>query len=83
MSALRTVTGVIDRRLLVNYRVEPVVIAELLPEPFRPQIVAGHAVAGICLIRLSQIRPVHTPAWIGWKSENAAQGGWEKQTTWR
>ncbi len=30
------IRGVIDRRILVNYRVDPSVLAGLLPEPFRP-----------------------------------------------
>ena len=43
--------GIIRRRLLVNFRVEPAVIQRLLPARFRPKVHAGHAVAGICLIR--------------------------------
>lgn len=63
--------GVIERRLLVNYRVVPDVAARLLPAPFRPQLVGGHAVAGICLIRLGQVRPSGLPL-LGLRSENAA-----------
>jgi len=51
------VHGVIGRRLLVNFRVEPEVIQRQLPQPFRPKLHDGHAVAGICLIRLENIRP--------------------------
>ena len=65
-------SGLIERRLLVNYRVDPEVAARLLPEPLRPQLVAGSAVAGICLIRLGQMRPGGLPAWMGLRSENAA-----------
>ena len=54
---LPTVQGVIDRRILVNYRVDPVVVAKLLPVPFRPQLVNGHSIVGICLIRLKHLRP--------------------------
>ena len=64
--------GLIERRLLVNYRVDPVVLSRQLPEPFRPKLVDGHGVAGICLIRLSAIRPRWVPAWCGISSENAA-----------
>lgn len=64
--------GMIDRRLLVNYRVDPEVLSRQLPAQFRPQVVDGHAVAGICLIRMSQLRPRHFPAWIGLTAENAA-----------
>ena len=64
--------GVIERRLLVNYRVDPGVIATLLPAPFRPQLVGDAAVAGICLLRLGAMRPEGFPAWAGLRSENAA-----------
>jgi uncharacterized protein DUF2071 len=66
------IQGQIERRLLLNYRVDPEAIARVLPHPFRPQLVGGAAVAGICLIRLGQMRPRHTPRWVGLRSENAA-----------
>lgn len=64
--------GEIERRLLVNYRVDPEAIGRVLPHPFRPQLVEDAAVAGICLIRLGRMRPRRTPAWLGLRSENAA-----------
>jgi Uncharacterized conserved protein (COG2071) len=64
--------GVIARRLLVNYRVAPDVLARLLPAPFRPQLVGGWCVAGICLIGLRAVRPRGLPAAFGLASENAA-----------
>lgn len=64
--------SVVQRRLLVNYRVEPEVVARLLPRPLRPQLANGWAVAGICLIRLGRLRPRHLPAVVGLRSENAA-----------
>src|SRR6201997_2099537 len=67
-----TMRGVIDRRILVNYRVDAAVLAKLLPAPFRPKLVGGFGVAGICLIRLKHIRPRFLPAWLGLSSENAA-----------
>jgi hypothetical protein len=73
MFSFPTIQGVIDRRILVNYRVDPAVIARELPAPFRPQVVHGFALAGICLIRLSQVRPRLAPRWLGLSSENAAQ----------
>ena len=66
------VHGVIGRRLLVYFRVEPEVIPRLLPSPFRPKLHNGHAVAGICLIRLEGIRPKRVPRMLGLSSENAA-----------
>lgn len=82
MLQLPVVRGVIERRILVNYRVDPEVLARLLPAPFRPQPVAGYGVAGICLIRLAQIRPRFAPRFIGLRSENAAHRiavEWEEQ----
>lgn len=62
---LPTIRGVIDRRILVNYRVDPEVAARLLPAPFRPKLADGHAMAGICLIRLKQLRPSFVPLPLG------------------
>lgn len=66
------VHGIIRRRLLVNFRVEPEVIQRHLPAPFRPKLHDGHAIAGICLIRLEGIRPKRVPRLLGITSENAA-----------
>jgi Uncharacterized conserved protein (COG2071) len=64
--------GVIRRRILVNFRVDPEIIQRLLPAPFRPKLVGGAALAGICLIRLEQLRPPGVPRVLGLSSENAA-----------
>ncbi|MBI2929962.1 MAG: DUF2071 domain-containing protein [Verrucomicrobia bacterium] len=64
--------GVIDRRILVNFRVDPTVLARVLPAPFRPKLVGGFGLAGICLIRLRALRPAGVPAFLGLDSENAA-----------
>ncbi len=64
--------GRIERRILVNYRVDPGVLAAQLPPPFRPKLVRGFGIAGICLIRLAHVRPARLPAWLGIASENAA-----------
>jgi hypothetical protein len=69
---LPVIQGLIERRILVNYRIDPQVLAALLPSPFEPKIVRGYAMAGICLIRLSGVRPVGWPKWLGISSENAA-----------
>lgn len=66
------VHGIIRRRLLVNFRVDPDVIQQHLPAPFRPKLHDGHAIAGICLIRLEDIRPRRVPRFLGLSSENAA-----------
>jgi hypothetical protein len=67
------VRGLIERRLLVNYRVDANVMRKQLPPPFRPKLTPdGSAMAGICLIRLSGIRPPLVPGAFGIRSENAA-----------
>jgi hypothetical protein len=69
---LSKVHGVIRRRLLVNFRIDPEVAQAQLPKPFRPKLHDGHAVGGICLIRLEEIRPRFMPRLLGLSSENAA-----------
>src|SRR5271168_187944 len=64
--------GLIKRRILVNFRADPTTVGRLLPEPFRPKLYRDHAIVGICLIRLEQIRPAGLPALVGMSSENAA-----------
>ncbi len=66
------IRGVIERRILVNYRVDPAVLAGILPPPFRPKLIHGTGVAGVCLIRLKRVRPRLFPPWLGISSENAA-----------
>jgi hypothetical protein len=67
-----TLEGIIERRLLINYRADPEVVAGMVPPPFRPQLVAGQAVVGICLLRLGELRPLGFPRFVGQRSENAA-----------
>ena len=66
------VAGVMKRRLLVNYRADPKVVQRLLPSPFEPKLQGGHAIVGICLIRLEKLRPAGLPAILTVSSENAA-----------
>lgn len=69
---LPVMRGVIERRMLVNFRCDPDVVAKLLPAPFRPKLVGDFAMAGICLVRLGNVRPGFVPAAAGITSENAA-----------
>ena len=69
---LPAIQGVIRRRLLVNYRADPAVMSKVIPPCFQPKLHDGHAIAGICLIRLEAMRPVGLPALVGINSENAA-----------
>lgn len=81
-----TLEGTIDRRLLVNYRVDPDYLQRLLPAPFRPKRIHGMGIAGICLIRLKYLRPQAVPAALGLTSENAAHRiavEWEEQGEYR
>jgi len=69
-SALR---AVMERRLLLSYRIEPDVVQAVLPPPFRPALAGGYAVGSICLIRLAGIRPAGPPsAAFGLRAENVA-----------
>jgi hypothetical protein len=69
---LPVLQGVIRRRILVNFRVDPGVMQAQLPSRFRPKLHRGHAIAGICLIRLESVRPRFVPRLLGFSSENAA-----------
>ena len=69
---MRKVHGVIRRRLLVNFRVDAEELNARLPPPFRPKLHGGQGIAGICLIRLEDIRPKRVPRALGLSSENAA-----------
>lgn len=68
----KTVACTIERRLLVNYRIEPELVARLLPWPFRPQLVSGQAVGGVCFIRLGGLQAGHLPRVPRLVCENAA-----------
>lgn len=67
-----SIIGIIDRRILINFQVDKDVIVKFLPDPFRPKLVNNKAIAGICLIRLKNIRPKGLPINIGISSENGA-----------
>ncbi len=67
-----TLCGIIDRRILVNFTVDPDIIQKILPKPFKPKVYNGKAIAGICLIRLKHVRPKGFPGFMGMGSENGA-----------
>jgi len=66
------IKGVIDRRILINYQIDKEVLENYLPKPFKPKLVNGKGIAGICLIRLKEIRPTGFPKQLGVGSENGA-----------
>jgi len=67
-----TIQGIINRRILVNFTVDPEIIQKIVPKPFRPKIYKDKAIVGICLIRLKEVRPKGLPSFIGISSENGA-----------
>ena len=69
---LPVIQGVIRRRILVNFKVDPGVMQTQLPSRFRPKLHEGQSIAGICLIRLDSVRPTFVPQALGLSSENAA-----------
>lgn len=71
-AGLDTLRGRMRRRLLLTYRVDPDVARAIIPAPFRPQLVDGSAVAGICLIALTRLRPGWFRPEIGISTENTA-----------
>ncbi len=69
---LAAVEGVIRRRILISFRVDPEVMQRQLPPPLRPKRLGDAAIAGLCLIWLEQVRPRFMPLPMGAASENAA-----------
>jgi hypothetical protein len=69
---LKTLRAQVRRRLLISYRLDPLVARALVPEPFRPQIVDGSAVAGVCMIGLQSVRPGWVRPRLGFRTENVA-----------
>ncbi|MFT3713008.1 MAG: DUF2071 domain-containing protein [Archangium sp.] len=69
---LPIIQGLIRRRMLINFRIAADVMKAQLPSRFEPKLQKGYAIAGICLIRLEEIRPRHMPEFLGISSENGA-----------
>ena len=64
--------GIIARRILLNFRVDPKVARRAVPKPLEIVMQNGFAIVGVCLIRLEQLRPKRLPTAIGISSENMA-----------
>jgi uncharacterized protein YqjF (DUF2071 family) len=64
--------GTIDRRMLINYRVDPELVKGLLPPQLDPIVINGYASGGICLLRLKNIGMKCSPSVFRVTSENAA-----------
>lgn len=72
MAFLDSIEGVIARRVLLNYRVDPDVVSKILPPQFTPKLYRGHSVVGVCMIRFESLHPRFLPKFLGIGSENAA-----------
>jgi hypothetical protein len=66
------IEGVIARRMLLNYRADPSRVQRLLPPPLEVDQQRGHAIVGVCLIRLVKLRPRGVPSALGISCENMA-----------
>ena len=55
---LPLIQGVIARRMLLNFRADADVVQRLLPAPLQCDRQHGHAIVGVCLIRLENLRPL-------------------------
>jgi predicted acyltransferase len=62
---LDTIHGVINRRVFLNYRINPEVLGRLLPPPFKPKLYAGHGVGGVCMTddRRARFACAWSPFW--------------------
>ena len=69
---MKEVKGVIDHRILLNFRIDPGVMKSNLPSEFQPKVVNGYAIGGICQVSLSEMRANRLPAILGTRSHNAA-----------
>ena len=67
---LPLIQGMIARRILLNFRADPDVVQRLLPPPLEVDLQNGHAIVGVCLIRLENLRPQGVPAPLGLSCEN-------------
>ncbi|MEO0468253.1 MAG: hypothetical protein AAF206_01435 [Bacteroidota bacterium] len=50
------VQGIIDRRILITYKIDVNVLRKFLPAPFRPRVVDGYGIGGVDLLRQKQLR---------------------------
>jgi len=69
---LPVLEGIISRRILLNFRCDPATAQKLIPPPLEVETHRGFAIAGVCLIRLEQLRPKGLPKIVGVSSENMA-----------
>ena len=66
------IEGVIARRILLNFRVDPEVAQALTPAPLKVKLAKDNALFGICLLRIERARPKGLPEFLRLASENMA-----------
>jgi len=60
------IRGVVDRRILINYRVPTESLEAVVPEPFRPrEAEKGMGLGSVCIMRLKNERPRLVPSMFG------------------
>jgi hypothetical protein len=69
---LPVIQGVIARRMLLNFRADADVVQRLLPAPLQVDRQNEHAIVGVCLIRMENLRPHGVPGLLSLSSENMA-----------
>jgi hypothetical protein len=67
-----SMSGMVRRRILVNYRAPAEALQPWLPPGMRPKLHQGDAIVGVCLIRLERLRPSLVPVPLGVSAEYAA-----------
>jgi len=65
MAHFDTITGVIARRVMLNYRIDQDVAREILPSSFSPQLFHRYAIGGLCLMQFADIEGNFLPVWMG------------------
>jgi len=66
-----SVSGLCERRLILNWRVDPELVVKHLPRPFRPRLVNGKAIVGVDILKLANMRLTGLPGFTGFSTENA------------
>jgi hypothetical protein len=67
---MTAIAATIDRRVLLTFTLDPEVAQSVLPAPFRPDLSFGSALGGLCLIRVTGLRPPGLPSRAGLTVEN-------------
>ena len=70
-TTLPALRAIMDRGILVNYRVDPLILDRLVPRPFRVKRIHCWGLASVLLIRLRNSPPTGGPEALGQTTENA------------